>query len=105
MFTLQIAFLGRRRPLNFEAATLDAVANLAAFSLREVERLTAREIVDFIHQCTTTLKERPSYSMVSREGSGLAVTLRRGPHDTFLDALTRDLPPLPGADYSRVKNA
>lgn len=101
MFTVSVAFLGEYRPLHFSADTLAAAvaqARAATATAQDAQRIGA-----WLDSCANDIM-RPNRMSVSHEHDRLSVSIRRAPHDPWLDAITFKLPPLPGADYSAVLN-
>lgn len=102
MASLSICFAGRYRPLVWEHSSIDALSEIARASIAgaaDAEKLSA-----WIANSARVMA-RHSYASTCTEHCGLSVRISRGPHDPFLDRITRAFPAYPGADYSAVVNA
>lgn len=101
MYTVGIGFMGVFRPAYYQAGTLrEAVETAIAASrgMAEADKITA-----LIEQCARNVRPRHCpYSSI--EHGSLSVSIRRAPHDPFLDSVTRDMNPCPGLDYSQCAN-
>lgn len=102
MFTAKVYFFGKYRPAVFQAETLPVV-------YRQLQAAIAGDADDYFRQALPQLHKAITgpigYSAVSREYGMRGIEIAKRPHDPFLDAVTRHLPPYPGVDYSGTVNA
>jgi hypothetical protein len=101
MYTIGIGFMGVFRPAYFQAETVKEAASKAIAASRGM--VEADKITAWIQQCARNVRpQHCPYSAI--EHGSLSVSIRRAPHDPFLDSVTRGMPQCPGLDYSQCAN-
>lgn len=101
MHTVHLYFFGDFRPLVFQGTDMRDTVALAVAAVAGTDR--GEYFANALNGAATDMLAR-GYSAVSRERSTCGVSIRKGPHDSFLDNITRTLPHYPRADYSAVVN-
>lgn len=96
---LSIGFLGKYKPAHWERDSLEECRDAA---LRDVQD---EHLVKKIHEVYTSITTPPlSVSSISIQGYApfpYGVSLRKRPHDPFLDKVTADFPEFPGINYRK----
>lgn len=101
MYTVGIGFMGVFRPAYFQAETLKEVTSTAIAASRGM--VEADKVATWIQQCARNVRPQHCTGYEIKQG-GLSVSIRRAPHDPFLDSVTRNMPQCPGLDYSQCAN-
>lgn len=94
---LSIGFLGRFRPAHWERETLEECRDAALADVQD-EHLRRK-----IGEVYASLSSPPfSVSSISVQGYSpfpYGISLRKRPHDPFLDKIVKDFPEFPGINY------
>jgi hypothetical protein len=101
MYTASVTFFGRYRPAYFEGATAKDAFVKARRAVAQTEQY--HMLTRFLTEALDGISSNCTSCSVDWGCYGAA--MRQGPHDPWLDGVTRDYPAYPGLDYSAVANA
>lgn len=97
VITGSIYFLGKYRPLHVEDTALARVVIRLRHAAGSVEDPGLRAwLLERISQISRDMRH---YQSVSADHCDRGVSLRRAPHDAWLDKITASLPECPGLNY------
>lgn len=93
-----IYFFGNYRSAHFEASSVKALRLQMQAAIRG---MNMDDWQYFAWRIDNLSKEiRKNYSSVSADYGARGVSMKKRPHDPFLDSVTRDLPEYPGLTYA-----
>ena len=93
-----IYFFGNYRPAHFEASSLKALRSQMLAALANMSQDDWQYFAWRIDDIYGNLKRR-NYASMSADYGARGVSMKKRPHDPFLDEITRDLPEYPGLNY------